>query len=950
MKHDTKTPPIGHGLTIGVILLLLVAGLLFFNQGPSTLFSPFTNKNQSFSFQNKIWHGGFWKAEGTQSLENKKLMVDVSLSISDKLVEQFAPDKDDISALLVVERLFDKDGIPTAMNNEYYSTVLTPGGMPIEFSQSAFGSPSQYNLQSGLIYATPIDKLQAVSIGSIRQKTDLSPARFTFKEDISNLPDGLYRPLLYFFYNKENTPESTRANRENTLSLAHQILYPMDNKFIERQSPWSGVSDYAVARDTLHYLPVFTAGTPKQPKIPFVLFADKISQGSKGIVSEEDSKHFQLSTREVTQTKLILDPGTYSLDPTLPLTASFDQKLQLFNERIPLAKKGYIEGEMKLPSGKTEKIEKREFTDFKTIGEGDLQTGQKIAWRALTAPNNKIQLQETGQYTLTLQGKVYDTYGNVYDGGGTYTFYVGKKLTFSSAVKPGTPFYVGDAYIPRFSYYPPLLGKAKLIYTFYPFDTNIPIETKTIEKENLDGTFNDTPLPFKTAGEYHVTVIAEAHNIFMGDFYGSYDSGSIVVPKESDIVLHGKMGGKFADGTVVTTPRFTAPRYPLLEPRRELYFPYNQGDILYIAANKQNSISPQVTLTDKNNAIIPIAPTGKQNLHPFLFPESRESNAYVFITSEKAGMIARTFVGTEFLEHTFWNVRGNDFGGRLNASKAGDAENDVYRNFAAVVLQTDNISKSASYISNISVTSETTDNDRVVEPFTEPFVVTGEKPHLFVIGTGLQKPVGGVFNQYVHVFPAVKNTEIKLSVTKPDGTKKIFPPVVTDGGGFTPAGDSFKTELPGVYFVNVQATYKGKTDKDFYKVYVAGKDATPLSLGIPPMSTLPTEGVTLIGKFPAGATNVEVDYEILMPGAIMDANELSICPYSRTKNSFSYTFAPQKLNSIYKNFEINPLTRMVFMYFHVTGMVNGKVFQQFAAVMVRGNKMYYLGIPPPPNV
>jgi len=91
-----------------------------------------------------------------------------------------------------------------------------------------------------------------------------------------------------------------------------------------------------------------------------------------------------------------------------------------------------------------------------------------------------------------------------------------------------------------------------------------------------------------------------------------------------------------------------------------------------------------------------------------------------------------------------------------------------------------------------------------------------------------------------------------------------------------------------------------------------------------------------------------VDYEILMPGAILDTNELKICPFLKDTRGFSYLFDPTKIQNIYKNYEIAPLSRMVFMYFHVTGKKAGTPFQQFGVVMLRGDHMYAMRIPPPP--
>ena len=217
---------------ISIALLLVIGGCLLVWYQASRAPDMFTQRNipQPFSIQSNFWHGGNWEATGIQQFDGKTLDVSADLTIDDKLVEEYSNDGDSISALLVIERFFDKDGRANAMNNEYYSTVLTPGGMPIEFSQGAFGAPSKYNVEEGLTFTTPIDDLRTQTIASIRdtEHRTLKPIHFSFHEPLAPYtPAGLYRPILYFFYTKQGTPQDTIASPENTLSLAHQILSPI---------------------------------------------------------------------------------------------------------------------------------------------------------------------------------------------------------------------------------------------------------------------------------------------------------------------------------------------------------------------------------------------------------------------------------------------------------------------------------------------------------------------------------------------------------------------------------------------------------------------------------------------------------------------------------------------------------------------------------------------------
>ena len=93
------------------------------------------------------------------------------------------------------------------------------------------------------------------------------------------------------------------------------------------------------------------------------------------------------------------------------------------------------------------------------------------------------------------------------------------------------------------------------------------------------------------------------------------------------------------------------------------------------------------------------------------------------------------------------------------------------------------------------------------------------------------------------------------------------------------------------------------------------------------------------------AENIKVDYQIIMPGAIIDSNEIGICDFTQEQDKFIYYFSPKKVNEIYKNYEINPLSRMVFMYFYIEGEINGEKFYKMSRIMLRANEYYSLGAP-----
>ena len=68
-------------------------------------------------------------------------------------------------------------------------------------------------------------------------------------------------------------------------------------------------------------------------------------------------------------------------------------------------------------------------------------------------------------------------------------------------------------------------------------------------------------------------------------------------------------------------------------------------------------------------------------------------------------------------------------------------------------------------------------------------------------------------------------------------------------------------------------------------------------------------------------------------------NVVKTTVYLKDMNDF------KAMNEIYKNYEINPLSRMVFMYFYIEGEINGEKFYKMSRIMLRANEYYSLGAP-----
>jgi hypothetical protein len=74
---------------------------------------------------------------------NDEITLSARLNIASKEFQECLNDYEGLGMMIIAERLYDNDGRPHLMNNNFMSTVLTPTGMPVEF----FVPPSKNGYQ-----------------------------------------------------------------------------------------------------------------------------------------------------------------------------------------------------------------------------------------------------------------------------------------------------------------------------------------------------------------------------------------------------------------------------------------------------------------------------------------------------------------------------------------------------------------------------------------------------------------------------------------------------------------------------------------------------------------------------------------------------------------------------------------------------------------------------------
>lgn len=231
----------------------------------------------SFTFKAQASPKGIWKIEvdGFQTDlspgENLNWQLQFSLAHAD--LGEIEEKIEEIAIVLAARRMCDTDGHYREQSAPFYSTYLTPSGLPIEGYQYLTN-----NSKIGGPYKTPLDEVLFIKKGEWTYKNDSlsfsTPVNITL---IENFPAGLYRIEIapYALVN------------ENWLPL-HMLKTILDG------SSWN------LEQEFNHYLkslspPVRIGRMQNEPRIIWTLFATHHNLGVSGVVAKEDHDHFAIS-------------------------------------------------------------------------------------------------------------------------------------------------------------------------------------------------------------------------------------------------------------------------------------------------------------------------------------------------------------------------------------------------------------------------------------------------------------------------------------------------------------------------------------------------------------------------------------------------------------------------------------------------------------------------------
>jgi hypothetical protein len=898
---------------------------------------------------------GEWSAEVTtmpaQWSPSAPLKIQATLRISDSYFNELATKNikpDNFMMLVTAERTFDADGVLRLPSDERMSTLLTPTGLPIEG-----GVQGAVTKRFGYGFRTPVDELVTVPMTATQKIENARQITFNISTKLPNdLPPGIYRLRLDY--------GATVKNRQHNLNA---------EAFARRGFPKGPC-------DSETYSPPILASAPRvngefidastiKPHIPWIILGNYNSNGYRGVIAEEDKSRFNLSSRNLIQDDVILplydenNPKNvlaYNLEPQFPTDTIFDR------QNIPW---DYTKGELSIqitqPDGKRVDLGTAPFV------------GNAGRWHTTRNPKfTQWKPPLYGHYTVQATGWIADKWGNRYEGGGTYKFWIAKRMTLATATFQGQAYPVGNRYGRDIGFAPAVPADVEVTATLYV--NSDPKNVKTITysgKASAGGVYGAAqgmkPLNFDAPGEYIAQVLAKYTDADGHLWVESMRHAGVIYPEDTPIVAHGKK--LQVKNTLVDRGDTNLEGWHDLKTDemqlQHINFPFNAGDVLLIASEQEgaNKIEPVLSWAYKQNPA-PYDPRiqgiGLTNVRiqtsngysPHLFPEYITDWQYFYASAPRPGFMGRFLIGEDGTRAPYWPTSLTNFGGQINATSNGDSPGEIYRLIGGVVIRNKGqMPLYAGYMANAFIIPKGSNNNRVIAPGSEDIQgPTGEKARVFLAMNarpGMLYDQGTTFAPALQIDPMVP-ISITFTLNYPDG-RQVVAAGVGDATGSFAGKDRWLLDVPGVYRYTIDSDWNGyralvpgmpKEGGEFYVIETSRPaGAKGLTFNLPPISKFdPTKGT----KFTGNSTAKTINYAAVIPGAVIAQGTLPV-----TNGKFEYTFDPAAIHNIAQTYDTKnnvsgkpELGDVVHFTFFSEETVPA-MYHSFVRLIIRGNTVHY---------
>jgi hypothetical protein len=886
----------------------------------------------------------------------KTVNIQSSLAVSQNHIDGLARGTakvDGFCMLITAERTFDATGVLRLPSDERMSSLLTPTGLAIEG-----GVQGAVTNRFGYDFRTPVDEFVTLPLSSAQQNGGQVQAFFNVDSKLpKDLPPGIYR-----------------------LRIDYGVTYKTSNYSLNGEAfsgrPATATTGFEQAESDLYSPPIRASGTAVsgqqvdaakiQPRIPWVILANYGSNGYYGTVADEDRPTFALSGRNLIPDDVILP--LYASDNKTKLSYSFEPQFPEdtidINSNIPWA---YNSGELSIqvtgPDGKTADLGTQHFIG--NIGQWPTTKNSLItAWKP----------SAYGYYTVKETGWINDTWGNRYEGGGTYHFWIAKRMTLATATFEGQAYPVGTKYGKDIAFDPAVPATVKVTATLFP--NSDPTKSRTIAYNGTaspGGIYGAAqgmqPFLLDSPGEYCAHILAQYTDQEGHLWVDSMTHAGVVYATDSPIVAHGKKltdsKGKLVDEGDTNTEGYIDTQ--AVSHLQHINYPYLAGDVLLIAADHlgTDKIEPVLTYSTVNNPV-PYDPRlqtiGQTNIKlqtsngysPHLFPEYITDWNYYYGAAPRPGFMGRFIVGENGTRAPYWPISPNAFGGQVNATNNGDVAGTIYRLIGGVVLRKQNTTPVyAGYMANAFIMPAGTNDNRIETPGTEDLLgADGTKARLFLVSTrpGMIYETGTAFTPVAQIDPVLPAV-VTYTLTYPDG-RIVTTQNTGDASGSFAGKDKWILDIPGIYHYNIIADWQGhkgympglsKDGGDFYVIEKEKQANAPvLKLNLAEQSSFAATGVlTITGTTTASS----ISYAALTPGAVLDGGTIAV-----SGGKFSYTFDPAAIAAkipIYTTVnvatgrpEIQEVVQLTF--FSTENVPGGGVYHSAVRVIIRGTSVLYV--------
>lgn len=858
---------------------------------------------------------GDWQADVSvfrQSWEpGARVRWQVTLHLADGHVASLASagiKADKLCLLITAERTFDAAGWMRLASDERMSTLLTPAGLAIEG-----GVQGALTRRYGYAFKTVVDEYVTASVSALSADDNPGTRRMDFGGLMTlpgDLPPGLYRLRIDL-----GVVAGSRVYNLNGYTFAARTF-----------SAEAGTCTYA-------YSPIIQASGPDAngqeidastitPRFPWVLLASYNSNGYRGVVADEDRHRFAMSDRNLIPDQVILpmfdDNGnrpSYSLEPQFPAdTIDANQNMAWDWTR------GALSVTVTDPDGIRADLGTTAFV-------GKSGNGPTTRSAALTA----WKPQKYGRYTVTARGWITDIAGRRYEGGGTYRFWIGKRMTLATATFQGQPYPTGAAYGRDIQFNPAVPADVVVVARLFPDSDPAQVRTLTYAgRASQAGLFGAAQgmkaFPLDAPGEYYAEVLATYTDADGHLWVCTMRHAGVVYPDGSPIVAHGKKLKVKNQYVERGHTQFEGHVHENGDQHlAHVTFPYRPGDVLLIAAEGQgaNKIEPVLTyrMANENPPWDPkLDGVGTTNLSvktsngysPHMYPEFITDLEYYYGAAPRPGFMGRFLVGESVVRAPYWPTSPNSFGGQIGASPNGDAAGEIYRLLGGVVIRRRGAAPMyAGYMASALVLPRGSENNRVIEPGTEDLRgPMGQAARFFLVGLrpGTAFLEGSSLRAALQVDPMLP-ASLAVTVHYPDG-RRVTASGIADRFGSFAAPSAWVLDVPGVYRYQVTGTWSGHEGRmpglpdegGYFFVYSSSRPAGAQGLrldGSAHRTFSPTTGVTVTGSTSAS----RVYYTMLTPGAVIDQGEI---PASAGR--FQFHFDPQAVRGRVPVYDVTSIT------------------------------------------